>query len=186
MLADFLRTQGFIPARFDRDLWMRMRNSSDGYDYICTHVDDFKVVAKDPTKWVDRIASVFLVKEYGPRKYYLGNDYTYHDTEDMWTYGCQTYATEAVERVERIFGCLPQVSTPIPVTDCHPELDTSSLLGLDDHRNYQMLLGMLQWMISIGKPELCQCVSSLNRFDACPRHGHLDLLSVILGTLKPH
>ncbi len=79
------------------------------------------------------------MKEHGPRKYYLGNDYIYHDTEDMWTYGCQTYATEVVAHVKRIFGCLPKVSTPMPVTDCHPELDTLSLLGLDNYRNYQML-----------------------------------------------
>ena len=72
----------------------------------------------------------------------------------------------------------------MPVTDCHPELDTSSLLGLDDHRNYQMLLGMLQWMITIGKPELCQCVSSLNRFGACPRQGHLDLAVRAFGYIK--
>ena len=49
MLADFLRIIGFKPTRFDRDVWMRMRDSGDGYDYICTHVNDFKVVAKDIT-----------------------------------------------------------------------------------------------------------------------------------------
>ena len=63
----------------------------------------------------------------------------------------------------------------MPITDCHPELDTSPLLDLDDHRKYQMLLGMLQWMITIGKPKISQLVSSLNCFDACPREGRLDL-----------
>ena len=57
--------------------------------------------------------------------------------------GGRTYTKDAVDRVERIYGCLPKVSTPIPVTDCHPELDESPLLELDDHRKYQMLLGML-------------------------------------------
>ena len=56
MLADFIRTLGFKPSHFDRDLWMRMRDAHDGFDYICTHVDDFKVVAKDPNMWVDIIA----------------------------------------------------------------------------------------------------------------------------------
>lgn len=84
-----------------------MRDDLTGYDYICTHVDDFKVVAKNPTMWIDRIASIFLVKEHGPRNYYLGNDYTYHDGQDIWTYGVQTYATEAVSKVERLYGTLP-------------------------------------------------------------------------------
>ena len=184
MLADFLRTLGFVSARFDRDVWMRLRDCGDGYDYICTHVDDFKVVARNPGHWVDRIACIFLIKEHGPRNYYLGNDYTHHDGEDMWTYGCQTYATEAVARVERLYGCLPKVSTPLPVEDCHPEMDTSPLLALDDHRKFQMLLGMLQWMVTIGRPELCTLVSSLNRFGAAPREYHLDLAVRAFGYIK--
>ena len=94
--------------------------------------------------WVDRIVSVFLVKEYGPRNYYLGNDYTYHGTQDMWKYGCKNYTTDAVVIIERQFRCFPKVSTPIPVTEYHPELDTSPLLGIDEHRKYHMLLYMLQ------------------------------------------
>ena len=174
MLVDFLRTLGFIPSRFDRDIWMRLRDSKDVFDYICTHIDDFKVVEKDPQMWVDRIATVFLVKEHGPRNCYLSNDYTYHDDQDAQIYGVQTYAEEAVTRIERMCGCLPKKSTPIPVTNCHPELDTSQLY-LDDHHKYQMFLGILQQMLTIGKPVISQLVSFLNRFGACPREGHLDL-----------
>ena len=41
LFADFLRGLGFKPTRFDRDVWMRLREptddaSSSGYDYICT------------------------------------------------------------------------------------------------------------------------------------------------------
>ena len=43
---------------------------------------------------------------------------------------------------------------------------------------------MLQWMVIIGKPELCQLVSSLNRFGACLREGHLDLVVRYFGYLK--
>jgi hypothetical protein len=133
---------------------MRMRDDLTGYDYICTHVDDFKGVAKNPTMWIDRITSIFLFKEHGPRNYYLGNDYTYHDSQDIWTYGVQTYATEAVSKVEQMYSTLPKHSTHMPVNDCHPELDTSFPLELHNHRIFQMLLGMLQWMVIIGKPEL--------------------------------
>ena len=184
LLADFLRSMKFTPSRFDRDVWMRLRDTDDGFDYICTHVDDFKVVAKDPMMWIDRIAAAFLVKEHGPRNYYLGNDYTYHDGQDVWTYGCQTYSKEAVARVERIYGCLPKEGTPLPVKECHPEMDTSPLLGLDDHRKFQMLLGMLQWLVTIGRPDLCTVVSSLNRFGACPREFHLDLAVRCFGFIK--
>ena len=41
---------------------MQLMNPKDGYHYICTRVDDFKVVAKDPNIWVGCIASVFFIK----------------------------------------------------------------------------------------------------------------------------
>ena len=176
LLADFLRAQGFTPTRFDRDVWMRLREAQDGYDYICTHVDDFKIVAKEPMIWIDRLAGAFLIKEHGPRQYYLGNNYVHHPEHGgIWTYNCKTYATEAVAKVERIFGTLPMESTPLPKDDCHPEMDDSPLLDLDGHRKFQMLLGMLQWLVTIGRPDLCNLVSSLNRFGAAPREYHLDL-----------
>jgi hypothetical protein len=28
--------------QYDRDVWMQLHEMKDGYDYICTHVDDFK------------------------------------------------------------------------------------------------------------------------------------------------
>ena len=163
LLADFIRSLGFKPSRYDRDVWMRLREEGDGFDYICTHVDDFKVVAKQPEMWLNFIKGAFLVKESGPRKYYLGNDYTYQEKSRLWTYGGATYTKEAITRVERIFGCLPKQSTPLPVTDCHPEVDTSPLLGLEDHRKFQMLLGMLQWLVTICRPDLCCLVSSSNQ-----------------------
>ena len=46
--ADLLRTMGFKSVRYDRDLWMIPCPSGNGYDFICTHVDDFKIVADDP------------------------------------------------------------------------------------------------------------------------------------------
>ena len=64
LFSNFLRTLGFHPTRFDRDVWMRMRDTKDGYDYNCTHVDDFKVVAHDAQMWIDRIASIFLIKSH--------------------------------------------------------------------------------------------------------------------------
>jgi hypothetical protein len=35
----------------------------DSYDYVCTHVDDFKIVAKEPEQWHDQISSLFLLKQ---------------------------------------------------------------------------------------------------------------------------
>lgn len=45
-------------------------------DYICcTHVDDFKIVAKDCEQYMVELQKVYLIKHIGPPDYYLGNDY---------------------------------------------------------------------------------------------------------------
>ena len=99
-------------------------------------MDNFKVVAKDLEIYIERIASVFLIKEHGPRNYYLGNDYTYHEEYDMWTYGISTYTKEAVAWVIGIYGRLSKVSMNLPTTDWHPETNTSPILNLDDYMKY--------------------------------------------------
>jgi hypothetical protein len=38
----------------------------DGYDYICTHVDDFKIVAREPERWQMHISAAVLLKSIGP------------------------------------------------------------------------------------------------------------------------
>ena len=60
----------------------------------------------------------------------------------------------------------------------------SSLLGLDDHRKFQMLLFILQWRVMICRPDLCHLVSSLNRSGACPRETHLDIAVQYFDYLK--
>ena len=55
LLADFLCTLEFNPSVYDRDVWLRDRGDGTGYDYICTHVDDFKIVAKDPDIWMEKL-----------------------------------------------------------------------------------------------------------------------------------
>ena len=66
LFAGFFRTLGFHPTRFDRDMWMRIRDTKEAYNYICTHVDSFEVFVHDTRMWINRIASTFLFKSHGP------------------------------------------------------------------------------------------------------------------------
>ena len=115
---------------------------------------------------------------------HLGNNYKYHDSQDIWTFGTKKYTNEALSRVERVFGTLKSKSIALPVEDCHPELDESPLLDLDGHRKFQMLIGMLQWLVTIGRPDLSHSLTSLNRFGACPCETHLELALHIFSYIK--
>jgi len=181
--ADLLRSIGFKSSRYDRDVWVIPCPSGNGYDYICTHVDDFKIIADHPEEYLRLISNVLFVKSHGQRDYYLGNNYHYHPQFYLWTYNCKTYKKEALQKAEDILGPFPKKKTPLPVTDCHPELDQSPLLDLKHHRDYQVLIGMLQWNFSIGRPELGHALSSLNCFGTCPRETHLVLLKHVYGYL---
>ena len=182
--ADFIRKLGFVPSRYDRDVWLQQRPDGSGYDYMCTHVDDFKIVAKDPWSWMKQIQAEFLVKSAEEPKYYLGNDYRYDEPSNMWVVGTTTYVKECLAKVERTHQELKKRSTPLPTKDCNPELDDSPLLNFKRQREYQALLGMGQWLVTIGRFDLCFAMSSLSRFGTCPREGHLKLLLHVFGYLK--
>ena len=188
--ADFLRSLGFSAALYDRDVWMREREEKDGYDYICTHVDDFKIVARDPERWKSHISAVFLLKSIGPPSYYLGNDYNFSAEENAWVLGCATYIKECVRRIETdtelcLDGTIWPHRTPLPES-CHPELDQSNLLQEAGIRKYQMLIGMAQWAVTIWRLDIAFAVSSLSRFSAAPRAHHLELALHLFGYLKKH
>ena len=67
--------------------------------------------------------------------------------------------------------------------EMYPELDTSELC--DDHqtKQFQTLIGQLQWLISLGHVDIAVHVMSLSRFRAQPRKGHLDRAKRIVGYL---
>ena len=88
---DFLRSMCFCSVCYDCDIWMWMHEDSTGYDYICTHVDDFKIDARDPDHWLTQISGVFLLKSTDPRSYYLGINYMWSTSENAWVLGCSTY-----------------------------------------------------------------------------------------------
>ena len=187
--ADFLRSMGFKASRYDRDVWLRERESLHGYDYICTHVDDFKIVARNPDRWSQLISKEFLLKSIGPPKYYLGNDYNYSESEKAWVVSCATYVKECVRRVEADpdLNITPLYTHRTPLPDnCHPELDDSDLLTDSGIRKYQMLIGMAQWACTIGRLDIAFAVSSLSRFSTAPRTNHLGMALHLFGYLKKH
>ena len=180
--ADSLRGIGFTPTRYDNDVWIRLNKDGNCYDYICTHVDDFMIVGTDPTAIMKMIQAIYAVKSIGPPDYYLGNDYKL-DSQGRWCIGCKKYLMEAIKRVERMFGALKKHSHPMETGD-HPEMDESEIMDDEGHRKYQMLMGILVWVVTIGRIDVAHSTSSLSRFTACPRKGHETRALRVFGYLK--
>ena len=91
---------------------------------------------------------------------------------------------KCLDNYERIFGSLPKKASSPLVKGDHPELDGSPLLGFDNVRIYQSLMGSLQWTIQIGRFDVGTAVMTLSRFRAAPRVGHMDRAKRIFGYLR--
>ena len=186
--ADFLHSMGFHSVHYDHDVWMQLCEDKTGYDYICTHVDDFKIVARDPSHWLTQISGVFLLKSTGPPSYYLGNDYVWSTSENAWVLGCSTYIKECIYHLEEddmIEGRLWEHKNPLPAK-VHPEMDESPLLDDQGLKLYQTLIGMAQWACTISHLDISFAMSSLSRFSTAPHVGHLQLAIYMFGYLKKH
>jgi hypothetical protein len=78
---------------------------------------------------------------------------------------------------------MKKCSVPMTAGD-HPELNDSPLLNNDKHQNYQMIIGILNWVVTFGRLEVAFSTSSLSRFTVCPRCEHLDRALHVFGYLK--
>ena len=63
-------------------------------------------------------------------------------------------------------------------------MDDSPFLDEAGRQRYQMLIGMAQWAVTIGRIDASYSVSSLSRFSANPREGHLELALHLFGYLR--
>ena len=99
--AKTILQMGFTPSRYDPDVWYKLRNDGEGYDYIATYVDDFLITAKDAWSYMRHLQSVYTIKEPAHLEIYLGALYTGQPSQD-WTISCKIYFKEAITRIEHL------------------------------------------------------------------------------------
>ena len=180
---DVFDEMGFKPSRAEPDIWMREKDGL--YEYICVYVDDLAIVSKDPQAIIDQLEGEpfnFKLKGTGPVSYHLGCDF-FRDDEGVMCFQPKKYIEKMLENYERIFGKMPRkYHSPLEKGD-HPETDTSDLLDEEQTKIYQSLIGALQWVIQIGRFDVCTAVMTLSRFRAAPRQGHMARVCRIHGYL---
>ena len=107
-----------------------------------------------------------------------------------WAFGSAQYVKAAVQNLEQRLAktgnSLPaRTSTPLS-HGYRPELDTSEGLSPSDATHFQSLIGILRWMVELGRVDLCTEVSMMSSHLALPRKGHLQELYHMFGYLKKH
>jgi hypothetical protein len=71
-------------------------------------------------------------------------------------------------------------------TSYHPELDVTDELEPTDASYYQSLIGMLRWIVELGRVDICLECSTMSSHLALPREGHLQQVFHIFAYLKKH
>jgi len=65
-----------------------------------------------------------------------------------------------------------------------PELDDSTPLDPDGASYFQMIIGVMRWMVEIGRIDIATEVSLLSSHLAYPREGHLEAALHIMAYLR--
>ena len=183
-LFDILQELKFKPSKADPDVWMRPEPGGTCNEYIAVYVDDLAIAAKDPQAFCNELKKKYnlKLKGVGPLEYHLGCTYK-KDPDETLAADPRRYVNKILESYERMFMEKPRKSRPPLEGGDHPELDTSELCDEHQTKQFQTLIGQLQWLISLGRFDIAVHVMSLSRFRAQPRKKHLDRAKRIVGYL---
>lgn len=126
---------------------------------------------------------IFLYKRksIGPPSIYLGNKVskvTLENGVSAWSFISSQYVQAAVENVERYLKgkdlCLPvKAATPFN-SGYRPEIDVSPEVNATDAAYFQSMIGVLRWIVELGRVDVNTEASMLASFMALPRKGHLE------------
>ena len=181
--ADTLRNMGFIQCKSDTNVWLK--DCGTHYEYVCVYVDDLMIMSKNPRKFFDLLINIhgYKLKGVSEPSYHLGGDF-YRDKDGTLAWGAASYITKILENYKQTFGEKPkQKGSPMELGD-HPEMDQTEELDEDGVKLYQSLIGALQWLITLGRFDIQQAVTSLSSFCTMPQKGHLERVKRVFGYLK--
>ena len=129
------------------------------WEYILLYTDDALSISEFPDAALLEIDKYFKLKpdSMHPPQLYLGakmNETTLPNGTRVWGISALKYIQDAIKNVERKLNerglkITSQPKTPLS-KDYRPEVDTSTLLSVQDITFYQSLIGSLRWMVEMG------------------------------------
>jgi hypothetical protein len=206
-LADTLKnTLGFTSSYADPDVWYKAATKKDGtkyYTYLLIYVDDVICIDEHPRKYIEQIGEVFKIKEgsAGPPTVYLGANIQKLESRsqgECWGMSCEQYVRDSIKNVKerlknegwefnkRLSDVNYSPQQPFSNVKYRPELDVSNLCSDHEGNYFQNLIGVLRWIVELGRIDINFEVASLSSFLANPRRGHLHQALHIFKYLDIH
>ncbi len=201
-LRSCMRHLDFVSCPADPDVWMRPAKHSDGteyYEYILLYTDDALVVGENAELLLRRdLGRYFELKEesIGPPKIYLGGGIRKVELDNgvqAWALSSSQYVQSAVKNVESYAMTqkgdrwnLPKIAETPLRTSYRPELDVTPELQPTEAAYYQSVIGILRWIVELGRVDICLEVSMMSSHLALPREGHLTQVLQIFSYLRKY
>jgi hypothetical protein len=201
-LRSCMRHLDMISCPADPDVWMRAAKHSDGseyYEYILLYTDDALVISEHAEKVLrDGLGRYFELKEesIGPPKIYLGGGVrkvTLDNGVNAWAFSSSQYVRAAVTNVESYISKKSEIRWKMPAkaetpmrTSYRPEIDITPELQPTEAAYYQSIIGILRWIVELGRIDICLEVSMMSSHLALPREGHLSQVMQIFSYLKKY
>ena len=199
-LGRCMRGLGYTPCLADPDLWMKREVRPDDnfvyYSYILCYVDDILVVHHAPKGILTEIDKFFKLKpaSIGDPDIYLGaklRKMTLNNGVWCWSISPSKYVQEAVrncethlrENFDGKYKLQKNAPNPFPY-HYEPEIDISPALNPEMASYYQSLIGIMRWMVELGRVDIATEVSLLSSHNAYPREGHFEAALHIMSYLK--
>lgn len=186
---------GFKSSLADPDLWYKPIVSADGfeyYSYILVYVDDLLIIDKEPKAFMEMIKTSFTVKPDSieePKAYLGANVGILYDeyNNKHWTMSSKDYCTKAIKNLKKKLeddgfqynkklsdahnGYSPK--QPFTTASYRPEMDVSMDCTDAQVTLFQNMIGILRWVVELGRIDIAYEVSVLSRYLVQPRTGHL-------------
>ena len=183
-------------CRADNDVWMKKGVNAAGepvWEYVLVYSDDLLIIGLNPHETAARIDQCCKLKDGSvktPDQYLGANVGTMllANGTTAWYTSSDSYCKAAVQNVEiwleKRKERLPTRHACVFPSNWKPELDVTPELLEEDAHYYQQQIGVLRWLVELGRVDICTEVSMLAAFSAAPREGHLAAVLHLYGYLK--
>jgi hypothetical protein len=188
----------FEPTIADPDAYRRRTVHPRGFEYwelLLVYVDDILIVSHNPQLHLQKLKQFHMSAVGKPDRYLGANIKRVTIPGDQcgmeyWSMTSQSYVRNAVNNVREMlqsegYDLKTTAKTPFP-SNYRPELDVSDELDADLCSRYSQLIGVLRWMIEIGRIDIYYEVSVLSQYLASPRVGHLETVYHLFAYLHKH
>ena len=164
------------------------------------YVDDTLCLSEHPMEAMLELNKYFPLKKdkkgkplIGPPTIYLGGKLSQVELPNgvvAWAISSSQYVQEAVRNVEEHLkreGKSMQKGADTPITKgYHPECDVTPTLEPEEANYYQSLIGIVRWIVELGRIDVCCETSTLSSFVAMSREGHSQQFYHVFSYLKRH